>query len=67
MKGIDISTHNGTVYFNSVKCSGVDCVIMKATEGVNFVDDMYEQYVEDSRGSFNTLVHIISLVKKLIQ
>ena len=44
MKGIDISTHNGSIDFNAVKNSGVEVVIIKATEGVDFVDSMVNQH-----------------------
>ncbi|EPY2294030.1 GH25 family lysozyme [Clostridium sporogenes] len=37
-KGIDISMHNGTVNFSAVKSSGCNIVIIKATEGVDYVD-----------------------------
>ena len=49
MKGIDISTHNGSIDFNAVKNSGVEVVIIKATEGVDFVDNrLQEHYVKAS-------------------
>lgn len=38
VKGIDISMHNGTVNFSAVKSSGCNIVIIKATEGVDYVD-----------------------------
>lgn len=38
LKGIDISMHNGTIDFNKFKENGFDVVIIKATEGVNFID-----------------------------
>lgn len=44
MKGIDISTHNGSIDFNAVKNSGVEVVIIKATEGVDFVDSYVNQH-----------------------
>ena len=44
MKGIDISTHNGSIDFNVVKNSGVEVVIIKATEGVDFTDNMVNQH-----------------------
>lgn len=49
MKGIDISAHNGSIDFNAVKNSGVEVVIIKATEGVDFVDNrLQEHYVKAS-------------------
>lgn len=38
MKGIDISNNNGSVDFNKVKNSGVECIYIKATEGTTFQD-----------------------------
>ncbi|EPY2274481.1 GH25 family lysozyme [Clostridium sporogenes] len=38
MKGIDISMHNGSINFSAVKSSGCNIVIIKATEGVDYVD-----------------------------
>ncbi|UJA30844.1 GH25 family lysozyme [Clostridium sporogenes] len=38
MKGIDISMHNGNINFNAVKNAGYNVVIIKATEGVQYVD-----------------------------
>ena len=40
MKGIDVSSHNGDINWSSVKSSGVEVVIIKATEGVDFIDSM---------------------------
>ncbi|AUM99579.1 GH25 family lysozyme [Clostridium botulinum] len=37
-KGIDISMHNGSINFGAVKSNGIEVVIIKATEGVNYVD-----------------------------
>ena len=44
MKGIDISNNDGHIDFNAVKNSGVEVIIMKATEGVDYVDPMLETY-----------------------
>lgn len=44
LKGIDISMHNGTVDFNKVKQGGIDVVIIKATEGVEYIDPLFEQH-----------------------
>ena len=38
MKGIDISNNNGSIDFNKVKNSGVECIYIKATEGTTFQD-----------------------------
>ena len=62
MKGIDISTHNGNIDFDSVKTSGVECIIMKATEGVDFRDNMMETYYPQvvSRGFNLGFYHFMS-------
>lgn len=44
MKGIDVSSHNGNINFQEVKNSGVEVVIIKATEGVDFIDSMVNQH-----------------------
>lgn len=41
VNGIDISAHNGKVDFGKVKQSGVDFVIIKATEGITFKDSLF--------------------------
>lgn len=49
MKGIDISVHNGTIDFNSVKTSGIEAIIIKATEGVNFKDSRLEEHYNGAK------------------
>ncbi|GAA0069266.1 GH25 family lysozyme [Clostridium sardiniense] len=44
LKGIDISMHNGTVNFNKVKQGGIDVVIIKATEGVEYIDPLFQEH-----------------------
>ena len=44
MKGIDVSSHNGNINWNSVKNDGVEVVVIKATEGVDFVDSYVNQH-----------------------
>ena len=44
LKGIDISNHNGSIDFNAVKGDGVEAIIMKATEGVDYVDPKFDSY-----------------------
>ena len=43
MKGIDISNCNSTINFEGVKNDGVEAIIIKATEGVDFRDSDLEQ------------------------
>lgn len=44
MKGIDISMHNNLIDFNKVKADGVQAVIIKATEGVQYVDPCLDEH-----------------------
>lgn len=54
MKGIDVSSHNGNINWQEVKNSGVEVVIIKATEGVDFIDSMVNQhYTGASQVGFN--------------
>ncbi|MBO0561516.1 glycosyl hydrolase [Clostridium botulinum] len=48
-KGIDISMHNGTVNFGAVKSSGCNIVIIKATEGVDYVDPYLNQHYNGAK------------------
>lgn len=48
LKGIDISNHNGSIDFNAVKGDGVEAIIMKATEGVDYVDPKFDSYYSQS-------------------
>lgn len=43
LKGIDISMHNGAIDFNAVKNDGVKVVIIKATEGIKYIDPWLEK------------------------
>lgn len=53
MKGIDISNHNGDIDFNKVKSDGIEVVIIKATEGVDYRDNMLEKNYNGALGKFN--------------
>ena len=44
MKGIDISNHNGSIDFFKVKNSGIEVVIIKATEGIDWIDSKLDVY-----------------------
>lgn len=46
LKGIDVSCHNGNINFNAVKNSGVNVVIIKATEGVDYVDPYCDKHTQ---------------------
>lgn len=55
LKGIDISNHNGKVDFKKVKEGGVKVVIIKATEGVNWIDPLLETHY---KGALNVGLEI---------
>ena len=40
-RGLDLSAHNGDIDFEAVRRSGMDFVILKATEGESFVDKKF--------------------------
>ncbi len=44
MKGIDISSHNGSIDFFKVRNSGIEVVMIKATEGVDWIDSKLDVY-----------------------
>lgn len=41
LKGIDVSHHNGTIDWKQVKASGVEFAFLKASEGIDFVDETF--------------------------
>lgn len=49
MKGIDVSSHNGNINWEAVKSSGVEVVIIKTTEGVDFIDSMVNQHYNGAK------------------
>ena len=51
MDGIDVSMHNGAINFASVAATGIDVVIIKATEGVQYIDPMFEAHYEGASGT----------------
>ena len=44
IRGVDLSHWNGEVDFSALKVSGIDFVILKATEGTSWVDDKFNEY-----------------------
>lgn len=45
MKGIDVSSNNGSIDFNQVKALGVEVVYIKATQGTSYINPyLAEQY-----------------------
>lgn len=55
MKFIDVSMHNGDINWNSVKESGIEAVIIKATEGTTYKDPFRNIHYE---GAKNSRLHI---------
>ena len=53
MKGIDISMHNKDINFDLVRKDGVEVVIIKATEGINYIDPKFVDYYNAAKGKFN--------------
>ncbi|HBJ2615540.1 TPA: glycosyl hydrolase [Clostridium botulinum] len=51
LKGIDISMHNGNINFGAVKNSGTSVVIIKATEGVQYVDPYLNQHYNGAKAA----------------
>ncbi|MGJ8756359.1 GH25 family lysozyme [Clostridium botulinum] len=49
MKGIDISMHNNNINFAQVKNEGINVVIIKATEGVEYVDPFLNQHYQGAK------------------
>ncbi|WP_409068834.1 GH25 family lysozyme [Clostridium caseinilyticum] len=49
MKGIDISMHNNNINFAQVKNAGINVVIIKATEGVQYVDPFLNQHYQGAK------------------
>lgn len=47
--GVDVSTHQGFVNWNSMKSAGVDFGFIKATEGVDFIDNRFVQNMNGAR------------------
>lgn len=51
VKGIDISHHNGAIDFALVAADSVEFVVIKATDGVNFVDSCMRRNYEGARAN----------------
>lgn len=49
VRGIDISAHNGAVNFHAVRASGMEFVLVKATEGNGFKDSRFVDNVREAR------------------
>lgn len=55
MKGIDVSHWQGDINWQKVKSSGIDFAIIKATEGVGYVDPCFKSYTQ---GAASAGLHI---------
>jgi lysozyme len=51
LKGIDISMHNNTIDFAKVKNTGTSVVIIKATEGVQYIDPFLEKHYTGAKAA----------------
>lgn len=49
--GVDVSTHQGTVNWNTMKNDGVSFAFTKATEGVDFIDARFTQNMNGARNA----------------
>ena len=49
--GVDVSTHQGFVNWTSMKNDGVAFGFVKATEGVNFIDNRFTQNMDNARNA----------------
>ncbi len=49
MKGIDVSMHNSSINFGAVKNSGINVIIIKATEGVQYIDPLLGQHYNGAK------------------
>ncbi|QDT67202.1 Lysozyme M1 precursor [Planctomycetes bacterium MalM25] len=49
--GVDVSTHQGFVNWNTMKNDGITYGFAKATEGVNFVDNRFVQNMNGARAA----------------
>ncbi|MGM9977830.1 MAG: GH25 family lysozyme [Clostridium sp.] len=50
MKGIDVSNNNGGIDFLKVKNTGIEVIIIKATEGVDWIDPYLEKHYNGACG-----------------
>ena len=49
VRGIDVSRHNGDIDFEKVADSGIEFVFIKASEGVNHRDSLFNKNYENAR------------------
>lgn len=49
VRGIDISRHNGDIDFKKVAKSGIEFVFIKASEGVNHRDSLFQKNIEGAK------------------
>lgn len=51
VKGIDVSAHNGVVDFAEARADTVSFVVLKATEGTDFSDALFERNYAEAKGA----------------
>jgi len=51
LQGLDVSHHNGRVNWRAVYNAGARFAILKATEGVNFVDNTFARNLREARAA----------------
>jgi lysozyme len=66
LKGIDISHWNGAIDFNAVKNDGINSVYIKATEGIDFVDSMFQNNVTGARKGYLLVLIIMQILLLLL-
>jgi lysozyme len=49
IKGLDVSAHQRGISWDAVKRAGIDFAFVKATEGVGFVDSVFERHRAEAR------------------
>lgn len=49
VRGVDLSAHNGKVDFEKLREAGYDFVMLKATEGISFIDKNFAENYEAAR------------------
>jgi GH25 family lysozyme M1 (1,4-beta-N-acetylmuramidase) len=51
MKGIDVSSNQGTIDFAKVKASGIEIVYIKATEGIAYTDSTLKAFYNNAKAA----------------
>lgn len=51
MKGIDVSSNQGIIYFAQVKASGIEIVYIKATQGISYTNPYLATHYKDAKAN----------------